>query len=246
MRSKVHGSSHYPPGETPAPEVGSTAFASRATVYLVITDRNEDFAVVGVFSTREKAEAVLPGLQGYPLSTLAQVAEYHLDEVTPYFRDRLAGLAGPAAAVAAGVIAVLTRERDEARRERDEAEFRLRDYLRLVGQVADWKAEADRLQRIAVARGEEGDQFEQERDEARQERDEALRSRELAEAEEAVMFRKAAALQRERDEARAAARDYLPHVKFSYDDLNQGKQYEQAERERLSWLGPPETPLEEC
>jgi hypothetical protein len=47
----------------------------------------------------------------------------------------------------------------------------LRDYFRLVGQVADWKAEADRLQRIAVARGEEGDQFERERDAALQERD---------------------------------------------------------------------------
>jgi hypothetical protein len=45
------------------------------------------------------------------------------------------------------------------------------DYFRLVGQVADWKAEADRLQRIAVARGEEGDAFERERDEAVSERD---------------------------------------------------------------------------
>jgi hypothetical protein len=54
-----------------------------------------------------------------------------------------------------------------------------------------------------------------------------------------------ALLIQERDEARAAARDYLPHVKFSYDDLNQGKRYERAERERLPWLGPPETPLED-
>jgi hypothetical protein len=48
----------------------------------------------------------------------------------------------------------------------------------------------------------------------------------------------------QRDEAQAAARDYLPRVKFSFDDLNAGKQHEIAERERLPWLGEPETPLE--
>jgi len=52
-------------------------------------------------------------------------------------------------------------------------------------------------------------------------------------------------LQNERDEAQECARKYLPHVKYSYDDMNKGRAYEREQRAKYSWLGPPETPIDD-
>jgi len=46
-------------------------------------------------------------------------------------------------------------------------------------------------------------------------------------------------------EARDCAREYLPHVKHSYDDMNKGRAYEREQRAKHSWLGPPETPIDD-
>jgi hypothetical protein len=52
-------------------------------------------------------------------------------------------------------------------------------------------------------------------------------------------------LQTELNIARECAREYLPDVKHSFDDMNRGRAYEREQRAKHSWLGPPEYPIED-
>lgn len=113
-------------------------------------------------------------------------------------------------AVAHGVIAALTRERDEARQERDEARQE-RDEAR-----ASQRAEAERANLLADAlHGSYGTEHRWREDYAR-----------------AV---------RERDEARARAREYYHDLRQEVSDYIWNKHYAR-DGEEHDWLGRPETP----
>ena len=46
-------------------------------------------------------------------------------------------------------------------------------------------------------------------------------------------------------EARDRAREYLPHVKYSYDNMNKGRASERDQRSEYTWLGESDHTLDD-